>query len=272
MTLNVETIQELQKKEATQAVQHEIDKSGLKANLLALPSGVKTVDLEEYQGLRNRYRFSFQTTLIKDFAVYCDEFAELGTKCFVNADGMNAKTFLDLGQKDSPLHQNHTALLTLKRTAAFKALMSINGQHLRQKEASNFIEDWADNLTVYASDDTAMSLHQAAKRLREITIEQVASRDSSVSDFGESQSAFEKVEAKNQETIPASVNFICKPYHGLGDRAFTLRVSILTGDSKPLIVFRIVKLEAQEEDMAEEFKTTVKSTFTSKDIKTFIGS
>ena len=50
--------------------------------------------------------------------------------------------------------------------------------------------------------------------------------------------------------IPATILFTCNPYHGLDDREFVVRVSILTGGDKPKISLRIVKLEANEEDMA----------------------
>lgn len=113
--------------------------------------------------------------------------------------------------------------------------------------------------------------NQASKQLREITIEQIASMDSRVDDFGESMSTMERIEAKNQDVIPATIEFTCDPYHGLEDRAFTVRVSILTGGDRPKISLRIVRLEAQEEDMAEEFKDILVETFKASQLKTFIG-
>ena len=62
-----------------------------------------------------------------------------------------------------------------------------------------------------------------------------------------------------------------EPYHGLSKRAFTVRVGILTGSDKPQICLRIIRLEAQEEDMAEEFKECLNATFDDGDIKVFIG-
>ncbi|NOS39046.1 DUF2303 family protein, partial [Staphylococcus aureus] len=46
---------------------------------------------------------------------------------------------------------------------------------------------------------------------------------------------------------------------------------ILTGGQKPEICFRIIKLEAQEEDMAEEFKEILVEMFKDSELKTFIG-
>jgi uncharacterized protein YfdQ (DUF2303 family) len=184
---------------------------------------------------------------------------------------MNAETFFDLGTEEQPLHQRHKSRLQLDKTAAFKALLRINGDRLSQKEAANFVEDWADNIVVLSKDGGEMTIAQASKQLREITIEQVSAIDSKVDDFGESMSSMERIEAKNQERIPATIEFACEPYHGLGLRAFTVRVSILTGGSKPEISLRIIKLEAQEEDMAEEFKEILNKTFDGCKLKTFIG-
>jgi uncharacterized protein YfdQ (DUF2303 family) len=266
-----EAIQHLEKTVLLENVNLELNALKTKSPLLALPGGVEVKDLEIHMEFRSSYRFMFQTKSINDFGEYCKEFDKDGAKCFVNSDSMNAETFFDLGTEDQPLHQRHKSRLHLDKTAAFKALLRINGEHLSQKEAANFVEDWADNMTVLSKDGVVMPIAQAAKQLREITIEQVSSIDSKVSDFGESMSAMEKIEAKNQELIPALIEFTCDPYHGLGKRAFTVRVSILTGGSKPEIGLRIIKLEAQEEDMAEEFKEILNKTFDGSKLKTFIG-
>lgn len=271
MSMTKEALQLLQQTALLSDVNSALSLIGTKTPTIALPQGVSLESLENKMEFRSSYRFTFQTKSINDFGEYCKEFDKEGAKCFVNSDSMNAKTFFDLGIEDAPLHQRHTAKLQLDKTAAFKALLRINGERLSQKEAANFVEDWADNITVTSKDGEVMPIAQAAKQLREITIEQVSSVDSKVSDFGESMSSMERIEAKNQDVIPAVIEFTCDPYHGLSKRAFTVRVSILTGGSKPEISLRIIKLEAQEEDMAEEFKEILNKTFDGSKLKTFIG-
>jgi len=268
MSLTKDAIQHLEKTVLLSNVNEALSLIGAKSPLVALPDNVKLQDLEGSMEYRSSYRFNFQTKSIKDFGEYCKEFDQEGAKCFVNSDYMNAQTFFDLGTENAPLHQRHTAKLQLDK---FKALLRIDGEHLSQKEAANFVEDWSGNISVLSKDGEVMGISQAVKQLREITIEQVSSVDSKVSDFGESMTAMEKVEAKNQDVIPAVIEFTCYPYHGLANRAFTVRVSILTGGSKPEISLRIIKLEAQEEDMAEEFKKVLKDTFGETDLKVFIG-
>lgn len=271
MSLTPEAIQHLEKTVLLTNVNEKLSKIKTKASLLVVPDGFNISNLETSMPTRDSYRFAFSTKSINDFGEYCKEFDKKGAKCFIDSDNMNAKTIFDLGTEEDPLHQRHNAKLQLDKTAAFKALLKIDGQHINQKDAANFVDDWADNIVVLCRTGEKMTINQATKQLREITIDQMSSIDSKVSDFGESMSAMEKIEAKNQDVIPATINFTCDPYHGLVDREFTLRVSILTGEQKPKISFRIVRLEAQEEDMAAEFKDMLVDTFKGSELKTFIG-
>ena len=269
--LTKEAIQHLEQAKILPVVNTELNGINAVAPLIALPEGVKIQDLESHMEHRTSYRFNFQTKSITDFAEYCKEFDKAGAKCFVNSDRMYAESIFDLGSEAQPLHQRHKAKLQLDKTAAFRALLAVNGDQLSQKNAANFIEDWAGNVVVLSKDGDVMSFDNASKQLREITVEQVRNSDSKVDDFGESMSAFEKIEAKNKELIPAKIIFTCNPYHGLEDREFTVRVSILTGGERPTVSLRIIKLEAQEEDMAEEFKEILSEQFEGSELQVFIG-
>lgn len=61
------------------------------------------------------------------------------------------------------------------------------------------------------------------------------------------------------------------PIRGLGNREFTLRLSILTSE-QPVLVLRIVRVEAAEEEIAKEFRDLLKERFEEEDILTFIGT
>jgi len=271
MSLTVDAIQELKKDQLLERVNVELSAVDTLVPLIALPNGIDLISIEGYMPNRASYRFTFKTKSIGDFVEYSEEFEQEGSKCFVDSDEMCARTILDLGTEINPLHQSHKSILQLDKTAAFKAMLRVDGIKLAQKDASNFLDDWADCLEVHSQDGSSMTIHQASKRLREITIEQKASIDSKVGDFGASMSSFEKIEAKGQEMIPATMIFTCNPYHGLAERAFLLRVSILTGEAKPAITLRIIKLETQNEAIAEEFKQILTDGFASSEIKTFIG-
>jgi uncharacterized protein YfdQ (DUF2303 family) len=269
--LNKDAIIHLEKTVLLKTFSESLAAAKTKSPLLAVPDGMGLKDLEAHMPNRTAYRFAFATKSIKDFGEYCTEFDKEGAKCFVNSDRMNAKTIFDLGTEDMPLHQQHTAMLKLDKTAAYKSLLDVNGDRLNQKSAADFIEDWADNIVVMSNSGEKMSIGQAVKQLREITVEQISNSESKVNNFSQSMSNFEMVEAKNQDLIPATIEFTCVPFHGLSNRAFTIRVAILTGGKVPEISLRIIKLEAQEEDISEEFKDILIVMFKDTKLKTLIG-
>jgi uncharacterized protein YfdQ (DUF2303 family) len=272
MPINKETIIELQKNESLSQLNTALSSFNGIHPAVAIPAGVSLESIESLMPLRNSYRFGFSTKSIESFIEYNKEFDQLGAKCFVDSTQVTARTIFDLGTKEAPLHQLHTASIKLVKTAAYAALLEKDGDKLSQKQAAEFLEDWADNLTVYDSESQRIPLMTAAKRLREITIEQVRNAEFKVSDMSEKMSAFEQIEAKNAETIPAVFNFVCEPYHGLSKREFTMRLSIITGDDKPKIGLRIVRLEQQQEDIAEEFKDLLTERLDGADIKVLIGN
>ncbi len=58
---------------------------------------------------------------------------------------------------------------------------------------------------------------------------------------------------------------------GLKERPFKLRLSIITGD-RPVLVLRIIQLEAVQEEMANEFRDLLVEKFKDSKVETFIGS
>jgi uncharacterized protein YfdQ (DUF2303 family) len=239
--------------------------------VVTLPENMNLTSLERYMENASRYRLGYQTTSIADFVEYNALHDQKGATCFVDADSMSAKSIFDLGTVDQPGHQVNTAKLRLKKTSAFSAICNANGQRMGQKQAGEFIEDWADNLIAFTKEGDIMTQVQAARALQDLTIEAAREVNSRVDDFGESMSAMERIEAKNQALIPAEIQFTCDPYNGLGERKFKLRVGILTGEDKPKVVFRILRLDALEEEIAEEFKDLLVDSSTDLELKTFIG-
>lgn len=264
-------IEQIQKTANMVEMNQELSQAGTHYPTMLVPEGFQVKNLESFMQLRSSYRFSFKTKSINDFVEYSKEFDQEGAKCFVNSDNMSAKVIFDLGTETAPLHQDNRAGLNLDKTSAYRNLLSIDGNHLSQKAASNFIEDWADHITVFTKAGDHMTIAQAANALNNITIESARSLTSEVDDFGESMSAMEKIEAKNKDKIPADINFKCVPYLGLNERTFKVRVSILTGGSRPEISLRIIQLEPQQEEIAEEFKDILVKKFKSCKLQTFIG-
>lgn len=245
--------------------------SGAYSNVVAVPDGVKVHSLETFAPGRFRFRGALSTTSIEDFSRYSKELSDEGTRCFIDAENMKAVTVLNLGTLDEPGHADNTALVQLKKTAPFSALLGINGDRNNQKELAEWIEDWADHLLGFDANGEAITAKKAAAALRKITIEASQSSDFEDNDFSGKRSLMESVEAKTKDIMPVAFEFKCVPYEGLVERPFKLRLSIITGD-RPMLVLRISQLEAVQEQVAAEFRDLLVEKFLDSSVQTFIGS
>lgn len=239
---------------------------------MVTPNSFNVQSLEQYMKNRSSYRFAFQTKSIKDFIQYGEDFDMPGAGCFVDSSSMVAKTIFDLGTLEKPLHQQHKSLLVLDETAAFAKLLSVDGSRISQKQASDFIEDWAENVMVYAKDGDFMNSKLAAASVRDLTIETARAVNSKVDDYEASMSTMEKVEAKNKHLLPSEIYFKCVPYLHLEERTFVIRVSLITGGDVPQLTFRVIKLESIKEEIAEEFKDILVDGLKACKTKVYMGS
>lgn len=248
---------------------------------VSLPESVKVEDLERFMPTRRRYRGKMTTTQIGEFAEYTnltagevqENGAEPGTTvpCFVNPENMTAKVLFDLGTLEHPGHADFTARLDLPKTAAFEELLSKNGRALGQKELAEWLEDWAPQLKVTAEDGEPLNLPGAVAAVRRITIGAKSESTSEERTFGGRRSAMSEVEAQNKDTLPAFIEFTCEPYHGLDERTFRLRVSLITGET-PKLIMRIVRLEHHQEEMAKEFREHLIHALDGNLVQTFVGN
>ncbi|QZY64922.1 YfdQ family protein [Providencia rettgeri] len=240
---------------------------------VAKPNGLEIVNLERYQEGRYRFRGSLKTTSISDFVKYSVGYSDApGVRCFIDAEDMSAKTIFNLGTIAAPGHADNSAVIGLKKTSPFSAVLSVNGRRQGQKELAEWLEDWRDFLLAFDAEGNVLDIKQAIGAVRRITIESSRSSDHEDSDFSAKKSIMENVEAKSKDIMPAAFEFKCTPYEELQERAIKLRYSILTSHDTPALVLRIVQLENLEEQMAQEFRDLLASKFEGSQIETFIGN
>lgn len=210
--------------------------------------------LEQFEEKRTRFRGAFNTNSLTDFAEYVKKEPQ-GSTGFIDAEAMRAEVIFNLGDADNPGHGDNKAALSLKPTAAFKALQAAAGERHKQKPLSDWIEDWADNLQAKDKDGETIDLRKACQVVRSISIEQARKVDHSVGDMSASRSSMDSIEAKSSAgNLPASLFFTCTPYEGLQARTIELRVSLLLGSEEPIFSLRWLGQEQMIEDMAKEFK------------------
>ncbi|UPK82557.1 YfdQ family protein [Proteus vulgaris] len=239
---------------------------------IVLPNDFKVSSLENLQEGRFRFRGEMKTTSISDFVKYSIKNAvEEGVSCFIDADEMSAETIFNIGTIGEPGHADNTALVKLKQTAPFSALLKIDGVKHRQKELAEWLEDWRDYLMAFDADGNVLDIKQAISAVRRITIESTRSAEHEDHDFSAKRSVLENVEARSKDVMPTAFQFTCTPYDELTERNIKLRYSVLTGGDVPTLVLRIVQLENLEEKIAQEFRNLLCDEFDESDIETFIG-
>lgn len=222
-----------------------------------LPEGVKVVDLEKYQVGRSRFRGVLSTNSLVDFSTYVKERAFEGARGFIDQDEMTCTLIFNLGTNVAPGHADDRAVLRLKPSAGYKAVQSIPGRALSQKDLSDWIEDWNASLSATDEAGQTMSIVKAIAAVRTITIKASSESDHAVSETRTSRSAMDQIEATSKETLPASLVFSVVPYEGLSVRNITLRVSVITSGAQPMLKLRWIGEEVQREEIAQEFKTVL---------------
>ena len=225
--------------------------------IATLPANVNIHNLEKFQAQRSRFRGDLTTNSLTDFANYVTARNGKAAKGFINQDAMSCEVFFNLGDEAAPGHADDTATLKLKPTAAYTALCQLAGKKLTQKELAEWMEDWRANLTAVDSAEATLSIVQAIAAVRNITIKASAERTSVEGNFASNRSAMDAIEAASQDTLPTKLHFNIAPYEGLGQRVFTLAISVLTGEDKPVLKPRWVGEELQREEVAKEFKTVL---------------
>ena len=220
-----------------------------------VPDQFSIKTLEHLHEMRSRFRGELSTQSFRDFCAYVERHqSDTDPPAgFVDADAMACQVLFNLGDHVEPGHGDDSATLTLKPTAAFNALRQIAGKTLKQSQLAEWMEDWHDFLEVRDTTGTIMATAVAVQKVRSITIKAMAERTSTEQNFGASRSSMDSIEAAHAEQQPSDLLFTTPPYDGLGSRTFTLRLSIITGDT-PLLKARWVMQEQQEEEMAQEFK------------------
>jgi uncharacterized protein YfdQ (DUF2303 family) len=241
--------------QALAAAQVRIQTSG--NQLMVLPDSCTTLNLEQFQHGRDRFRGALHTHALKAFAAYVERHIggedDKGASGFVDQDAMRATVIFNLGTPDDAGHGDDRATLTLKPTAAYKALTEMVGRSLSQQQLAEFLEDWAPHITACAGEQQLNTL-AAINAVRRMQIKATSELNSEVGDMSNRRSAMEEIEAKSLETLPTTFVFSTKPYDPLSWADITLRLSVITGDKAPVLKLRWVGQEAQQEAFAEEFQ------------------
>lgn len=254
---------ELIQKTAVQAAQVE---TVLDGKVIVVPTGVALESAERYSAGRFRFRGTYRTNTLAELIAYITKRgpAFSGPCVFVDAESGKATAYFNLGDEESPGHGDDTALLNLKLTAGYSAMLAATVSDLSQKQLAAFLEDWADQVSpLYVAEEgetlATGTLTSAIAAIRDITITKASETTSVEKELAASASAFASVEAKSRNRLPAGFRFLTPPYDGFEYRSFTLRLSVsAAADKAPRLALRIVGLSDVQEKIAQEFEAKIR--------------
>jgi uncharacterized protein YfdQ (DUF2303 family) len=217
----------------------------------------KIVSLESLQEGRARFRGTYTTGSIADFAGYVSEHATDYSQGFVGVGpGLSSTVFINAGYVDDPGHCDWRAVLNPQPTAGFAAAMKVDGQKLDQKAAIEWLEDWNTFLTAqYGEEKRPLSAAIAA--IRDIKITKSGESTHVENDNARKRTALEEVEASASGGIPSAIVMKVEPYEELRLRDIVIRIAVITSGPAPQISFRIAQREALTEAIAQDFKKTL---------------
>lgn len=232
------------------------------STLAVTPADCTLTNLEPYQLSRDRFRGALNTHSLNAFAAYVARHIggehDNNASGFVDQDAMRATVIFNLGTPADAGHGDDRATLTLKPTAAYKALLEVVGRSTSQQQLAEFLEDWAPHITANSGDEQ-LNIAAAINAVRRMQIKATSELNSEVGDLSNRRSAMEDIEARSLETLPTTFVFSTKPYDPLSRADITLRLSVITSDKAPVLKLRWVGQEAQQEAFAEEFQQVLAS-------------
>jgi len=222
--------------------------------VLACRESIVIRNLEQYHEQRSRFRGTMTTPCIRDFCDYTTDQEEAAV--FVDVNRMSAEAFFNLGTVEQPGHGDNTAILTLKDTAPYRAILAISGDLLSQRDAADWVTDWREYIIAVNDEGNEVpDIKLAISAIRNITIKDKSEAEHTEGHHRAARSGFESIEASSDHGIPAGLKFSCIPYDGLTKREFYLRLAVLARrNDAPVIKLTLTMQGENQEKMAAEFK------------------
>ncbi len=139
---------------------------------------------------RSRFRGTFSTNSLVDFAKYVSDRSNADEKGFINQDEMTSSVLFNLGNEDDPGHADDRAVLKLC------------GRAMSQKDMSDWI-DWHSTLSAVSDDLQSIPLAKAIAAVRTISVKATSESNHTVSETRASRSAMDDIEATSKKRCPA---------------------------------------------------------------------
>lgn len=169
---NAQAIAELVKKHIKPEIQNIKDTDGTEAQVLILPEGLRTHNIQSYldENRKNpRRRIGTASfTGIDSLITHANRFKDEHSVLFASPDNSSITSVLDYHEKEAsglPRYGKHRGLYNFPLSQEWKKWKSQNGEKMEQMEFAEFIEDNVSDIIV-PPDLSAKDLSESDKQLR----------------------------------------------------------------------------------------------------------
>jgi len=224
--------------------------------VIPVPKDHVLVNLQQYKDAPKQFEGVFSTHVLDEFSAYLQENGNEATGLFIDPDNSEALAIIDMGKADKPKWGRHRAILKLKKTAEYDAVTAKALKVFGQTALIDFVEDFSANIIFYTGDQkTPVDLSSAILAIRKMTVEQKASKDSTVGDFKAATNKFDEIEVRSKGAeLPSGFFFTCTPHQGFSEKTLDCRLRATGNGDKVELIYRILGYELMVDAIAEEFK------------------
>jgi len=251
----IEAVSEL----ALRADSHRFPATAIPTVILQTAQGERIVSLEDFGLGRSRFRGNYATTSLSSFIGHVLATSPKSDG-FIDPANMQAVVFFNLGTPNAPGHGDHRATLSLKKTAAYAALLDAAKRKHNQRSLAEWVEDWREFLTpVRDGKPSADTIAKVVAAIRDITVKTAREVTKVERDLGTTTSAMASIDAQSQHVLPEGFLFEAEPYAGLPKRVFNLRLgAVAVDDANLALTLRIQQAESVDEQIAEDFEKVLR--------------
>lgn len=216
------------------------------APVLALPDGYTAHDLEATlpHPVRRRGALKFETPYC--LAAYVNRFWQPEALALSSPEARAITVILN-HHGDRPGWSDHRAMFRARFSADYEAWRSLTGRPLKQKQAGEFLEEWAFTITTPPAADV-MEMVMQFEALKRVTFRQSTRLHNGQRQFTYS----EENEARGGITLPETIAISVPVFDGMDPQRVIVRVRYRIDDGALVFGFEIAERERIERAAFEQ--------------------
>ena len=224
----------------------------------AVPDGWRIESLETLRPQRQYPRGKYRTTHWGDFIAYGKARQGEGAACFIDPNKMSARILFDY--HDGAGHAKNTATYDIEGTPLFLAIQNKTGNPLKQRDLTDLLEDWGENITACDKEGEVMTTAQAVAILSSLTVGKAKSIKQTQEDFAHERTISEQAALKADGRMVSELRITDPLYQGT-EKPITarFRIALVVDGDAFYLRLRYIGGDADRRAKAEEMMESAKA-------------